>query len=329
MLAVFGASLTQQKTGFAIKLKSKMNQPVQIFGYGGMHLIDAGICFVDKILEKQPSHCFVDWFSTAYKDTDKRTIDCIDTIIYKFTKSQCKLVFLFFPRKDDINREEFYSFCKRYLKKRKVAYIDLRSELGDENLNILLRDTVHTTEYDSTIYSDIIASRFNNIVEDIIFPKITGSTEYSNINKISIERVFNKTIELTGKCEVIGFYLTVGSHSGILEVKNFGNKQMYNSWDRWCNFSRKHFFLPLSIGGKIEINILQDEFNTSTCKEKYNFKKERKKIILHEIYYVGDSLKITNVNSGKRISKLNIFFDKNLERLKRYKNLLYTKVVSS
>ena len=46
MIAVFGASITQQKTGYAARLNDKLNHPVSVYGYGGMHLINAGICFI-------------------------------------------------------------------------------------------------------------------------------------------------------------------------------------------------------------------------------------------------------------------------------------------
>ena len=50
MIAVFGASVTQQKNGYATKLSDKFNCPVRIFGYGGMHLNNAVICFIDKVI---------------------------------------------------------------------------------------------------------------------------------------------------------------------------------------------------------------------------------------------------------------------------------------
>jgi len=42
MIAIFGASVTQQKNGYAYKLSSKIKGKVKIFGHGGMHLNNAG-----------------------------------------------------------------------------------------------------------------------------------------------------------------------------------------------------------------------------------------------------------------------------------------------
>jgi len=60
MISIFGASVTQQKTGFAYKFKEKVKHPVQVFGYGGMHLNNAAICFIDKVIETKPRYCFID-----------------------------------------------------------------------------------------------------------------------------------------------------------------------------------------------------------------------------------------------------------------------------
>jgi len=328
MIAVYGASITQQKNGYARQLSSKLDETVQIFGYGGMHIKDAGISFIDKVLEVKPSYCFIDWFSTGYKDTNKETMEYIDTIIYKFTTNNCKLIFLFFPRTDDEGREEFYLFCKKYLEKKKIFYIDLNSEINNNELNIVLRDIVHTTDYGSNLYSSKIAEIFKTNKNNIIFPSNMEATQYSYIDKISIERVFDKTLVLNGNCKIIGFYLTVGPHSGIVEIDNGESIQKYNTWDRWCAYPRKHFSLSFFINGVTQINILKDEFDTSNCKKDHDFTKRKKKLIVHNIYYVGEFLELTNINSGKKISKTQIFFNENLRRIKYYADLLKQRLLN-
>jgi len=322
MITVFGASLTQQKTGYASYLSSKLNQPVKVFGYGGMHLKDAGICFIDKVLEVNPSYCFIDWFSTAYKDTNKETIEYIDTIIHKFTINKCKLIFLFFPRTDDSEREEFYLFCKRYLEKKKIFYIDISLEINHNKLNSILRDIVHTTDYGSSLYASKISKIFKMERENILFPKNIRETKYSYINHIVVEKIFDDTLILNGNCQIIGFYLTVGTHSGIVEVDNGKNIQKYNTWDIWCTYPRKHFSLSFFVKDITKIKILNDEFDTSNCKIDFDFTKVRKKLVIHNIYYIGDYLEVININNGKRINKIQIFFNKNIRRIKYYTHLL-------
>ena len=61
----FGASVTKQKTGYAYILKrlfEKDNYNTHIFGFGGMHLNNAGICMIDQIISKNPKYCFIDLF---------------------------------------------------------------------------------------------------------------------------------------------------------------------------------------------------------------------------------------------------------------------------
>ena len=94
----FGASVTKQKTGYAYILKrlfEKDNYNTHIFGFGGMHLNNAGICMIDQIISKNPKYCFIDLFVTLYDKIDRNTIEYLDTIIYKFSKINCKLIFLF------------------------------------------------------------------------------------------------------------------------------------------------------------------------------------------------------------------------------------------
>jgi hypothetical protein len=154
MITFYGASVTQQKTGYAVKLKSKLKEEVKIFGYGGMHLNNAGICYIDRVVSEQPEFCFIDWFSTAYIETNQSTLDYLDTMIEKFTKINCKLVFLFFLSKNHNNRLKFYSFCKDHLIKRGIAFCDLNESLKVSTE--VLRDNIHTTEYGSEKYSEII-----------------------------------------------------------------------------------------------------------------------------------------------------------------------------
>ena len=50
MIAVFGASVTKQKNGYATKLHKYFNHPIKVFGYGGMHLNNAAVCFIDEVI---------------------------------------------------------------------------------------------------------------------------------------------------------------------------------------------------------------------------------------------------------------------------------------
>ena len=115
--------------------------------------------------------------------------------------------------------------------------------------------------------------------DSITIPNNTNPTKYLDINKIAINRTFNISIELEGSCEIIGFLLTIGPHSGLVEVVEDKNSEIFNIWDPWCHYQRRHFNLPYNIiGGKIRINILQDNFDTSNCRRNYDFSNIIKRI---------------------------------------------------
>lgn len=322
---IFGASVTQQREGYATRLKSMFPDDVHIFGYGGMHLKDAGICFIDEVLQQNPSYCFIDWFSTDYSIIDKRTIEYINTIIHRFSEKKCKLIFLFFPRKDYKKKEKFNLFCKQYLKQKKIYYIDLYDTINLDTLDSVLRDVVHSNDKGSNLYADIIYNKYIEDYDKIKIPENTIVTKYNNIKKIKINKVFDKSINLEGDCEIVGFYLTVGPHSGIVEIVHEQNIKKFNTWDRWCHYSREHFSVPCTVEGEVGINISQENFDTSTSCKEYNYIKKEKKLIVHDIYFVGNFLKIKNKNEGKRICKVCSLYKKVILQIKQYVKVLLVK----
>lgn len=324
MIAIFGASVTQQKNGFATKLDAYCNLPVRIFGYGGMYLNNGAICFIDDVIKEKPSYCFVDWFSTAYFRTNNKTIEYIDTILNKLGQINCIPIFLFLPFKGHPAKRKFHDFCKSVLNDRKVFFIDVYSEIGnyDRNYDIdkILRDNVHTTEYGSNLYSKIIYEKFMENKKNLMVPKNVPETRYTNIKKIKVNREFKKFLMLGGNCEVIGFLLTIGPHSGLVTVEgNESETYMKNTWDRHCHYTRKNLNLSMQISGRTRINILQDHFDTSSCKNPMNFNRQRKKLIVHDIFFVGNDLFVENINDGSRIKNYRGVIINILGRIHQYK----------
>ena len=302
-IATFGASVTQQKTGYSTRLEKKFNCSVKTFGYGGMHLDNAAICFLDRIIEYRPDVCFLDWFSTSYNDTNDKTIECIETIINKLKQVNCNIVFLFFAFKNSPKKNDFYLFCKKILKNRNIAFIDINESIRKNDIEQILRDDVHTTEYGSKLYSDIIYQQFQIIETSLALPKQLYSTKYMNIKKLEVKKAFDKNLRIYGNCEIIGFLLHIGPHSGIVEVHQDNNSKKYNTWDRWCHYTRPHFNLSQTINGDIVISVLDDDFDTSNCKIKNNFNKVKKQLIIEDIYYIGKSLCVKNISDGYEIKK--------------------------
>ena len=110
-IAFYGASVTQQRNGFVDHFAKLFKAKVLKFGFGGMHLSDAGICFIDKVVVARPEICFVDWFSTWYMDQDGKFDLYIDAIVEKLQKIDCRVIFLFFPQ----NKDFVTFFARRFL----------------------------------------------------------------------------------------------------------------------------------------------------------------------------------------------------------------------
>lgn len=81
------------------------------------------------------------------------------------------------------------------------------------------------------------------------------------------------------------------------------SSQKIDLWDRWCHFERNHFdFMIPQTYGKVCIRVLQDNFDTSSCKMPVNFQKYKKYIACREIYWQGTSLVIENIKSGSKFT---------------------------
>ena len=104
-IACFGASVTQQKKGYCFYLEKLFKKNINKLGFGSEHILYGGIVHINNVLKYKPSLCFIDWFSTGWICANKKTVSALDTIKYKFSINNCKIIFLFFPRKD--HHEEY------------------------------------------------------------------------------------------------------------------------------------------------------------------------------------------------------------------------------
>ena len=291
IISFFGASVTAQKTGFAVCISKKMNNlRTYIHGYGSNHIHDAGICNIDIVLENKPTYCFIDFFSTGYCYMD-RTLECLDTIVYKFTKSKCKLVFLFILRNDHTDRLNYYTDIKRYLNSKNLYYIDINDYL--EFNSEIIRDTIHTTDVGSEKYAEIIYSMFEKDKSKIEYPKdnVIVKTKYCDIKVLNVNKTFKENIILEGEGIIIAVLLKIGPTSGIIEIYN----KKYTIWDMWCHYERNSFNMrDITLKDKLEIKILQDDVDYSKCTRemKYDGLKE---LNIISIYYTGNILNIFEI----------------------------------
>lgn len=325
-IAAFGASVTQQENGYVDQLAKKIGAKIKKFGFGGMHLPDAGICFIDNVRAYKPDCVFVDWFSTDYMEQSERTLQCIDTILYKFSKIHSVVVFLFFPeRRTDgrqAEKESFCDFCKNALKARNATFIDISDDLKNSDLSQILRDTIHTTIHGGEYYADFIKEKLlSNPPPHTLEPeRFAESAAYKHIKKTVVNRVFFKNINLSLDGIIIGIYGTIGRHSGICNIKfDNGAEQKVLLWDRWCHFERNHFNFAIPwYQGRVSIEVLHDDFDTSSCKVPVDFKEYRKHIVCREIYWQGESLSVDNEGEGSRVALWMIEVVRQLRELKHF-----------
>lgn len=284
-ISFFGASVTKQKNGYAHYLSIKLNVNSECFGYGGNHLSDAGICFVDNIVKYQSNFCFIDFFSTSYIKTTNDTIDYLDAIVYKLTNIKCKLIFLFLPRDDHQSRIPFYNFVKKYLDSKKLYYIDLNEYISYSSE--ICRDSVHTTDIGSEKYADLIYSQFIKNKSKIILPLGVKKNKYDEIKKIDVNQIFQSEVILRGNCTIIGFYMMIGPKSGLIKINNI----KYNIWDVHCHYERETFKLnDLVVNDQLKIEVLHDDFDHSTCRRPIIDVPKIKELNIKQIYYIGSNL---------------------------------------
>ena len=151
-ISFFGASVTEQsKPGYTGIFKELIKNSnincfkdinIHIHGYGSMHLFNAGIVFINEVIQNKPDFCFIDWFSTRV--ILENPMIYLDTIIYKLilNNSNCKICFLLFDRLNICqDRLKMYDKIKNYAKQHNIYYIEL---YNIKDTSEILRDYVHT-----------------------------------------------------------------------------------------------------------------------------------------------------------------------------------------
>lgn len=299
-IAFFGASVTQQKNGFCTYFSS-MNPDVRlrVFGYGAMHLNDAGVIYIDHVLQYKPDYCFIDWFSTGYIEYNKHDFNdikqYIDTIIHRFTKHSIKIIFLTFPHRgtnrftnEPIDKSAIYKKMNDYIRSYDIPVIDLSESF--DNLDLILRDNVHTSDLGSQEYARLISDDFNtNIRGKIGLPsKLPDENMFCDIRSADINTVVKDSITFEGFADVVGISQKIGPYTGLLSINN----KIHNNWDKWCYYERDMINLKFNISDVCKIEVLQDSFDTSECKHQINWC-DQKLLKLYKCYYVGD---ISNIS---------------------------------
>ena len=269
-----------------------------------MQLSDAGICFIDKVVEVRPDICFVDWFFTWYMNQDGKFNLYLDVIAEKLLKIGCRVIFLFFPQNKDLNLADwksFYKTCKNYLKIQGLEYISLDEILSEYPIHEILRDGIHTTKKGSRLYAGEIFRYLKSVCPPLNHANVKPNI-YSTLSVLPVKRSFDKELVLEGNCHIQGFFLKIGPWSGIVDISSGKFSMKENTWDWWCYYGRNHFSFNLQVDSKAIFTISNEPFDTSNCRNEFDFSKYKKKLVVHEIYYYGGSLKVCT--KGSRLSYL-------------------------
>jgi hypothetical protein len=303
-LCFYGASVTQQKTGYAIKFKEYIDKEYNIIidGRGGNILSGSGVCCINNVKSYNPDILFIDWFSPGIIYKKDELYKLLDVILYKI---QCKICFLLFDW-NPLNEErlEYYNHIINYAELHNIYYIKLYNNSNKEEL---LRDTVHTTDKGSEFYAISIYDYFvNTILKTDIIHVQPQWNEYCDIQSLDIESIVADILIIKGACSLIGIDRISGRNSGIIELCIDGTiYKKINTWDVWCHYNiNRILYMNNKIKSNIAIKVLQDKFDTSKCRSPtpIDYTTYTKTFKIKTIYYIGN---ITQI-----ISDNNILFEK-------------------
>lgn len=242
-LAFFGASVTKQNNSYADMVAKFWPSSCEYkkFGYGSMHISDAGICFIDDVINYKPDICFIDWFSTSKTDYGDSIVIYLDTIINKLVTNNIIPILLLFPISVMLDtRLYLYSVIKTYAQNYNILCIDIFNKCLEHKIDThkLIKDYVHTTDIGAEYYSTTILEYLQN--QSLHLPnKPIHMHKYSNIYRTLFDMHVTKFITLELFDELIGIYQTIGPYSDGVDVyKGDTLIEQRDIWDVWCHYER-------------------------------------------------------------------------------------------
>jgi hypothetical protein len=282
-IAFFGASVTQQKEGYTYEFMKLVTNDIScnVFGYGSMHIYDAGLCFIKDVIETKPHYCFIDWFSTGYKNSYIKKY--LDAIVYQLNSIECIPVFLLLDRIDmDNERLVMYGTIREYASLHDISIIEMYNNM---NRNEMLRDAVHTNEMGAKFYANTIYKHF---IDAIYGKKINRNLDiipnnFCNIKCLEFDKTIYSKLILCGQAQLIGIYQVVGPHIPLLKI----NDTIVNIWDMWCYFERKCIKINGQVDGQMTIEICHDNYERETNPNQI-IPRAKKCLKILKIFYIGE-----------------------------------------
>ena len=253
----YGASVTYQ-SGVASYFdnldKNKFN--LSRMSYPSSQFYNAGFYNIPRVkaLAVYPDVIFFEWSTTGENIFD---LEKLKYVISELVNSKIQLVFLLLPKKETykVNRicdDQLYDLSSEL----NIPLLDLRYLLTEKNLELILRDGVHTSEVGGKLYADAI-------------DKFLETQTFGNPKAFALDRVRNYSIQIfDGKVTLaegqlltlnfdslseyseIAISHTIGPFSPIIEYISEGSIiGTHSIFDQWCYYERDNFttLVPQSI----------------------------------------------------------------------------------
>lgn len=314
-LAFFGASVTKQKTGYVHYFEKLCDYNVLQFGYGGMHLKDAGIIFINEVCKSNPTYCFIEWFTPGIKNYKKESLFLyLDIIVLNLLKINCIPVFLFLRgvTATDLFEDKLKSYkliIEEYCAPKNIPYIEVYKnvDVGCKTDQEILRDTVHTNDLGSELYAKAILNYFNAYIFNKVNIKnitIPASNKYSDIKCFEFKQNCTTGILIKGNAELVGIYQDIGPFSCFCDVYVDG-KLIHKERpliDVHCHYVRPtiNFNYTFKESLIIQISAKDIDYASTVKKEidwirynKENIFEQNKEMRIHSLHYVGEINEVT------------------------------------
>ncbi|MAZ66499.1 MAG: hypothetical protein CMF25_05265 [Kangiellaceae bacterium] len=204
-ICFFGASVSEQDRGHATgnitgyvtyyqEILASEDIKVSRVTSGSNSIDDAGVVYLQEVIDLKPDICFLDWITPAPADCAQASIDYIYSSLLE---NKILPVTALFPRKDRNQREtpicqKLLSYCKAY----SLPVLDLTDIEKDYSVDEVLRDTVHTSEKGAGIFAEKIHD-FLSQLNDLSVP-VNKDKPKLFVSKVPvIGREKNKTKKIT------------------------------------------------------------------------------------------------------------------------------------
>lgn len=261
----FGASVTEQsvhhvtkdRTGFVNYFEDELAEAhgfkVSRVSAGSSDVKDAGVVYVERVIEENPDICILDWVTPALQDCDPRFVQ---QIYFRLMEYDIFPVTVLLPRTDRNQRDiplarEMARICERF----SLPFYDVSEMLGDIRIDEILRDVVHTNAYGAEVYAKIMLKilkdtpRLAEPLPKPVPPLHVMTVEPEATPKLSAKRL-SITVKQKAEAEKLAFSLVmeqrVGPYSPVLNIRvqqapdgAFEQVDQFNVFDAWCHRERQ------------------------------------------------------------------------------------------